>query len=151
MRTTLMVLGALMAGMPVLAQTKPQGEEAAVRQVVESYLHGLKFNDVEGLKKAFWPEAKLFFVGKGGKLGELTQETWYKGFAASAGKEEQGDLRITAVEVTNNAASVKVVEDYPGTPPTRYTDYLSLLKLEGRWWIVNKIYTMERMQGAASQ
>jgi len=146
-----MVVGGLLAGMPLLAQSKPQGEEAAVRQVVESYLHGLKFNDVEGLKKAFWPDAKLFFVGKEGKLGQLTQQDWYKGFAGSAGKEEQGDLRITSVEVTNDAASVKVVEDYLGKPPTRYTDYLSLLKLEGRWWIVNKIYTVERMQKAASQ
>ena len=25
-----------------------------------------------------------------------------------------------------------------------YTDYLSLLRINGRWWIVNKIYTMER-------
>jgi hypothetical protein len=37
--------------------------------VVESYLHGLKFNDVESLRKAFWPDAKLFFVDKKGGLG----------------------------------------------------------------------------------
>jgi len=88
-------------------------DEATVRQTVQSYLHGLKHNDVEGLKKAFWPDAKLFFVTRDGKLGQLTQEDWYKTFAASAGKEEEGDLRITAVDITGNAASVKVEEDYP--------------------------------------
>jgi|SRR5882724_11927761 len=126
----------------VLAQTtKSSGEDVAVRSVVESYLHGLKFNDVESLKKAFWPDAKLFFVKWDGTLGQLTQEQWYKGFEGSAGKEEKGDLRITAVDITDNAASVKVQEDYP---TSIYFDYLSLLRLNGEWRIVNKIYTSQR-------
>lgn len=116
-------------------------DETAVRQTVQNYLHGLKHNDVEGLKKAFWPDAKLFFVMRDGKLGQLTQEDWYKSFAASAGKEEEGDLRITALDITGNAASVKVEEDYPAS---KYTDYLSLLKFNNEWRIVNKIYTSER-------
>ena len=121
--------------------TKPDGEEAAVRQTVENYLHGLKYNDVESLKKAFWPEAKLFFVKNDGQLGQLTQPQWYEGFAASAGKEEKGDLKITSVDMTGDAASVKVEEDYPGSV---YVDYLSLLKFDGEWKIVNKIYTSRR-------
>lgn len=121
--------------------TKPDSEEAAVRQAVESYLHGLKFNDVESLKKAFWPDAKLFFVKNDGQLGQLTQSQWYEGFAASAGKEEKGDLKITDVDITGNAASVKVAEDYPNSV---YIDYLSLLKFNGEWKIVNKIYTSRR-------
>lgn len=132
----------LAAGANAFARTpKPESEEAAVRQAVQSYLRGLKFNDVESLKKAFWPDAKLFFVKNDGKLGQLTQSQWYEGFAASAGKEEKGDLRITSVDVTDNAASVKVEEDYPGSV---YVDYLSLLKFEGEWRIVNKIYTSRR-------
>jgi hypothetical protein len=27
------------------------------------------------------------------------------------------------------------------------TDYLNLLRIKGRWWIVNKIYTVERRSG----
>lgn len=121
--------------------TKPSEDEAAVRTIVQSYLHGLKFNDVESLKKAFWPEAKLFWVKPNGQLGQLTQEEWYKGFAASAGKEEKGELKITAVDITDNAASVRVYEDYPNSI---YIDYLSLLKFNGEWKIVNKIYTSQR-------
>lgn len=132
----------LLAGATAFGQTtKPGDEEAAVRQAVQSYLHGLKFNDVESLKKAFWPEAKLFFVKGDGQLGQLTQSQWYEGFAASAGKEEKGDLKITDVDITDNAASVKVEEDYPGSV---YVDYLSLLKFDGKWKIVNKIYTSRR-------
>lgn len=114
---------------------------SAVRAVVEGYLHGLKFNDTVSLHEAFWPEARLFFVGRDGQISQLTQAKWYSMFAESAGKEEKGTLRITNVDITNSAASVKVVEDYPGS---RYTDYLNLLLINGRWWIVNKIYTVER-------
>jgi putative lumazine-binding protein len=120
------------------AQAAP--EEAKVRQTVETYLHGLKFNDVPSLQKAFYPEAKLYFVKKDGTLGQLSQEQWYQGFEGSAGKEEAGDLRIASVDVTGNAASVKVVETYPKSV---YTDYISLLKLGGEWRIVNKIYVAE--------
>jgi hypothetical protein len=134
----LALVGLLLApGSTLVAQT----EEAQVREVVGHYLHGLKFNDVEGLKKAFWPEAKLYFVNRDGTLGQLSQEDWYQGFTANAGKEEQGDLRIASIEITRDIATVKVVEDYPGS---RYTDYLNLVKFGGRWQIVNKVYTSER-------
>lgn len=125
------------------AQGKKTPADSAVRSVVERYLHGLKFNDTIALRDAFWPETRLFFVGKDGQIAQLTQPKWYGMFAGNIGKEEKGDLRITSVDVTNDVASVKVVEDYPGS---RYTDYLNLLRINGRWWIVNKIYTMERVR-----
>ncbi|MEO8634036.1 MAG: nuclear transport factor 2 family protein [Gemmatimonadales bacterium] len=132
----------LSVGAPLVAQVQPATpDETAVRAVVTSYLHGLKFNDVPSLKKAFWPEARLYFTTRDGHLGQLTQPAWYAGFAKSAGKEEPGDLRIIALEVTNDVASVKVLEEYPDS---RYTDYLSLVRFDGQWWIVSKIYTAER-------
>jgi Putative lumazine-binding len=103
---------ALVLAALVVAAAQSNQDEAAVRQTVDHYLHGLKFNDVSALKTAFFPEAKLLFVKRDGQLGQLTQEQWYKGFEASAGKEEKGDLRIVSVDVTRNAASVKVLETY---------------------------------------
>jgi hypothetical protein len=116
-------------------------EENAVQQTVHTYLHGLKFNDIASFKKAFHPDAKLFFIRKNGELGKLAQEEWYQGFVTSAGKEEQGDLRIASLDITGRAASVKVVELYADST---YTDYISLLKLADDWKIVNKIYVMEK-------
>lgn len=120
------------------AQTKPDAE---VRKAVDAYLHGLKFNDVASLKVAFHPDAKLYWIKKDGAIGQLTQDEWYKGFAASAGKEEAGELSITAVDITGDIASVKVVENYA---TSRYTDYLSLLRTTGGWKIINKIYQAEK-------
>jgi len=122
------------------AQATTTTDPAAIRQVVEHYLHGLKFNDTLSLQRAFWPEARLFWVQADGQLGELAQPQWYASFRGSVGKEEPGVLRVAKIDQTRDAASVKVIEEYPGS---RYTDYLSLLRIQGRWWIVGKIYTVE--------
>lgn len=127
------------------AGAQETSDDALVRQTVEAYLHGLKFNDVASLKKAFLPDAKLYFVKKDGSLGQLTQEQWYHGFEASAGKEEQGTLTIVSVDRTGGAASVKVREEYP---TSTYTDYVSLLKINGEWKIVNKIFVVEKKPAA---
>jgi hypothetical protein len=132
-------IGAILA--PAAFGFADSPDEALVRETVQKYLHGLQYNDVASLKAAFLPEAKLYFVKKDGSLGQLSQEDWYKGFAASAGKKEEGDLAITSIDVTGDVASVKVREDYPGSI---YTDYVSLVKLPEGWRIVNKIYTFEK-------
>jgi protease I len=133
----LVALASFSSPMAFAVSPNDKTDESAIRETIQQYLHGLKFNDVGSLKKAFYPEAKLLFVKKNGELGQLTQEQWYEGFKASAGKEEQGELQVAALDVTGNAASVKVEEDYP---TSHYTDYVSLLKLNGEWKIVNKIF-----------
>ena len=140
MRKHLILAGTILLLCAGSVWAQPSSDEAQVRQTVDAYLHGLKFNDVPSLKKAFYPEAKLLWVKRDGSLGQLTQEQWYKGFEASAGKEEAGELTIVAVDVTGNAASVKVREVYP---TSIYTDYISLLKLGGEWKIVNKVYVAQ--------
>ena len=120
------------------AQAAPSPAETQVRAVVERYLHGLKFNNTKDFEAAFWPDARLMFVKKDGSIGQLTQQEWYKMFAGAEGKEEKGTLKILAVDVTDNAASVKVIETYPTSV---YVDYLNMLQIAGEWRIVNKIYT----------
>lgn len=137
-RRVLVGAALLLCATAMSAQAKP---EADVRKAVESYLHGLRFNDVASLKVAFHPDAKLYWIKKDGAIGQLTQDDWYKGFAASAGKEEAGTLSIASIDITGDIASVKVVEDYA---TSRYTDYLSLVRTTGGWKIINKIYQAEK-------
>lgn len=123
---------------PTPAGSSADAEEPRVRAVVDRYLHGLKFNDVASLRAAFAPDAKLLWVKRDGTVGQLSQADWYKGFAASAGKEEEGELSIASVDVTLDVAAVKVVETYPKEV---YVDYLNLVRAGGEWHIVNKVYT----------
>lgn len=133
----------VMVGLPLVVQGQAPARDVAAdkqaaRTAVETYLHGLKFNDVESLKRVFLPDVKLQWIKRDGTLGQLTQEDWYKTFAASAGKEEEGTLRVESLEVTDDIASAKVLETYPKSV---YVDYISLIRIQGRWWIAGKVYT----------
>jgi protease I len=47
------------------------------------------------------------------------------------------DMRIVATDVTGRTATVKVALLYA---TMRFTDYLTLMQIEGTWRIVNKSY-----------
>ena len=44
---------------------------------------------------------------------------------------------IVSVDVTGDTAVVKLIDDYLGI---RFTDYLTMVKTEGRWIIINKAF-----------
>ena len=139
--SVLTLLFAAGAAVAVQAQTTHASDSTAAAAVVTDYLQGLQFNDTLRLAKAFWPSTKLLWVKRDSTLGELTQTAWYASFRGSVGQRVEGTLRMVKLELTGSAASAKVVEEYPDS---RYTDYLGLLRIAGRWWIVSKLYVAER-------
>ena len=124
--------------LPVWAQST---EETAVRQTLNYYLQGHATGNGELFKKAFHPEAKLFWI----REGKFTQRTSQEYIAGASGKpaadEAQRKRWIASVDVTGNAAVAKIVLDYPSG---RFTDYMSLLKVDGEWKIVNKTFVVEQ-------
>jgi hypothetical protein len=132
----ILVLAATASG---LAQDAPS-EEAAVRAALEHYLLGHATGDGAHHAMVFHPESKLFWM-RDDTLNTRTSAEYIAG--ASGGPAEDEDQRrreITMVDVTGDAAVAKVVLDYPGRV---FTDYMSLLKIDGEWKIVNKTFTVE--------
>ena len=117
-----------------------QAEEAAVRQAIEHYFRGHATGEGQHFQKVFHPEAKLFWV----REGKFAQRTSAEYIAGASGKpapdEAQRKRRIESIDITGNAAVVKVSLDYPNG---RFTDYMSMLKLDGEWKIVNKTFVLE--------
>lgn len=115
-------------------------EEAAVRQAIEHYFRGHATGEGQHFQKVFHPEAKLFWV----RDGKFSQRTSAEYIAGASGKppadEAQRKRKIESVDVTGNAAVVKVLLDYPNA---RFTDYMSMLKIDGEWKIVNKTFVSE--------
>jgi hypothetical protein len=115
-------------------------EEAAVRQTIDYYFQGHATGNGEHHKKAFHPESKLYWV----KDGQLMQRTSAEYIAGASGKpaadEAQRKRFIESVDITGNAAVVKLVLDYPDR---RFTDYMTLLKINGEWKIINKSFEAE--------
>jgi hypothetical protein len=122
------------ASAPALAQPS---EEAAIREAIEHYFQGQATGNGEHYRQAFHPDAKLFFV----QNGEIVQWTLAEYIARSPGQpaadEAQRKRRIESIDLDGNAAVVKLTLDYP---TVRFTDYMSMLEVDGRWWIVNKTF-----------
>jgi hypothetical protein len=118
----------------------PSGEQAAVRAAIENYMQGHATGVGEHFSKVFHPDSKLFWV----RDGQLMQRTSADYIAGAQGKpaadEAQRKRWIETIDITNNAAVVKVVLDYPNA---KLTDYMSMLKINGEWKIVNKTFTSE--------
>jgi hypothetical protein len=119
-------------------------EEAAVRAAIEHYFRGHATGDGEHFKKVFHPEAKLFWI----RDGKFTQRTSAEYIAGASGKppadEAQRKRRIESIDITGNAAMVKVELDYPNV---HFIDYMSMLKIDGEWKIVNKTFYAEPKTG----
>ena len=114
-------------------ETTPQSvesEQAAIRQVIQHYLDVTDKKDAEGIKKAFHPDTKFMSVGKNG-LNQMSLDEWWGRISRIPGKVERTS-QVTVLEVSGLAAVVKV--DFG-----RSKDYLSLLKINGEWKIVNKV------------
>lgn len=119
---------------------KVSTEEAAARVPLENYLQGHATGDAEFFKKAFHPEARLFWF-RDGKLGTRTSAEYIAGASGKpAADETQRKRWIESVNLTGNAGVAKLVLDYP---QVKFTDYMSLLKVEGEWKIINKTFYAE--------
>jgi hypothetical protein len=122
---------------PVTAQVS---DKDAVRVPLENYIRGHATGDGEYMKKAFHTEGNLVFI-RDGKFTTRSFADYIAGFTGKPAADESMRKRhIEAVDVTGNSAVGKIVLDYPNA---RIVDYMSLLKINGEWKIVNKIFYAE--------
>jgi protease I len=117
-------------------------DEAAVRQTVQYYFDGGKNRDSLTLRKAFHPEARMLFA-RDGKLvvvpiGEYITRVGSE--RLKPGEVDSTERKVVSVDVVGDAAVAKLKLKRPDAV---LTDYMSLLKVDGRWLIVNKIFTRE--------
>lgn len=104
--------------------------------LVQDYFAGLYRGDAEQLRGLFHPDAWLKAPGLRRSLDE-----WLAAVATRPVPQALGEVyrfRILSVEIIQDQAMVKaecpLFEHF-------YLDFLGLLKENGRWLIVNKMYT----------
>lgn len=118
-------------------------DEAAIRQTVQYYFDGGKNRDSLALRKAFHPEARMLFA-KDGRLEMVPIGEYIERVAGSRPKPGEVDRtrrRVASVDVAGDAAVAKLELQ---RPDMLITDYMSLLKVDGRWVIVSKIFSREQ-------
>jgi hypothetical protein len=120
--------------------TQSEGEHAALVAVARDYLDGMFYPDETKLRRAFHSHCLL--VGNyRGRLEFNPLKTFVKlvmeGPASAAGAPYH--VEIDVLQVAFDIAVVKIVDDWLGE---RFTDYLTMLKHDGKWSIVNKAFTV---------
>lgn len=122
---------------PAAFAQSSSAEEAAVRIPLEAYLKGHATGDSAAFRRAFWKDAKLWFV-RDGKLASRTSDEYIAGAAGKpAADEAKRKRRIVSVNIAGNAAIATIELDYPAT---HFIDYMTLLKVDGEWRIINKSF-----------
>lgn len=117
-----------------------QSDKDAVMIPLENYLKGHATGDGEYMKKAFHTEGNLIFI-RDGKYMTRAFTDYIAGFTGKpAADEDKRKRRIGTVDVVGNAAIATIILDYP---TVRFTDYMTLLKINGEWKIVNKSFFAE--------
>ncbi|TCL72058.1 nuclear transport factor 2 family protein [Rhizobium sp. BK251] len=116
-------------------------EAKEIEAVVHLYVEGMTFANEAAMRKAFHPRAAI--VGNyDGALEWLSRDEFIKAVAEEGGAEPgtQPYMDIQIIDIAGDAANVKVVDEFAGA---RFTDYLSLLKVDGRWAIIHKVYYLQ--------
>jgi hypothetical protein len=118
-------------------------ELESISKVVDLYIDGVKNGNLDLLRQAFHRHSSMF--GYKGKELFITPVEGLYDYVASTTPPAQangaGDAytcRITSISVAGNAASVEMAMD--GYHEHDFMDYFQMLKVDGRWWIVSKLF-----------
>ena len=106
-----------------------------VAQTVNYYLEGGTNNDYETLKKAFHETSTMKYITKDG-YKEVNALEFFSGMDASKPKQNR-KTRIADITISGHAANARLEIEYP---TFTFIDFMNLLKIDGEWKIVNKIF-----------
>ena len=133
MKKVFIIAMVLMAGFTIKAQT----EEELISVTLLDYIEGTANGQAERIAKAFHPDLNLYAI-KDGALLKRSGKEYIKFF--TDGKKRDRIGTILMIDYENDAAMAKVeIGNSKNTTP--YIDYFMLLKLEGKWTVIHKMYT----------
>jgi len=123
------------------------GEFAAVSAVLADYLDGLYESDTRKLRRVFHPEAH-YFTATEGTLLHLDMAQYFPLVDARPSPASRGAPRTDRILAIAFAGPVTAFARVQcSIPPKHFTDLLTLVKLEGQWRIVAKVFHFE-VEGA---
>ena len=118
-------------------------ETEAVRVPLENYIKAHATGDPAYARRAFHTQGNMIWIRDGSYSSETFDAFIKRAFtgkpAADEDKRKDG-RKIEAVDVTGNAAVARITLDYPSV---KFVDYMTLLKINGEWKIVNKSFFAE--------
>ena len=120
--------------------TTTVNESDVITQVIQHYIDGAKSGKGEDMKPAFHQDATIFgYVGSdlfAGPIQKLFDWNDENGPAAAL------QARIANIDIIDTVATVRLeLDNWTGH---RFTDLFTLLKVDGEWKIMNKVFHLHR-------
>lgn len=109
-----------------------------ITETMQKYIDGCNEGKSAIMKPAFDNGAVMYGTKSGGEVeAQGSIENLY-GIVDTVGADKSGNARIDILDTTEYTAVVRVIiENWHGLT---FTDYHSLMKINGEWKIVAKIY-----------
>jgi len=136
--TGVIALALTVGGATFATHTTVDADDEAIRATIQHY-----FDGGYEMRKGFYPDANMWYV-RDGQVNQVPIQDFISRVEANADKP-QGEVTKTIVSIDRfeNAAVAKLELK---RPTSLIYDYMSLLKIEGEWKIVNKIFDIERTE-----
>lgn len=115
-------------------------DRKAIEQTVQTYLDGLYEGDADKLASVFHDTSALTYE-QDGKLVVLPRDQWLKAVRERPKPKDKGLPRDDVIlMVDQSGPTTAFVKVKCQIPPRFFTDYLNLLKIDGRWVVAQKIF-----------
>lgn len=111
-----------------------------VVQVLGRYFDGLHHSDTSLLREVFHPQAH-YFCATEGELLHLDMQQYFAVVDKRPSPASQGHARTDRILSIGFAGPVTAFARLEcAIPPKDFIDFLTLVKLQGRWQIVSKVF-----------
>jgi len=111
-------------------------EYDAITKIVQHYIDGAKSGRGDDMKPAFHKDATIFgYVGPDLLAGPIQQLFEWND---TNGPATNLQAQIASIDLIDTVATVRLeLDNWTGT---QYTDLFTLLKVDGNWKIMNKVF-----------
>lgn len=118
-------------------------DRKAIEQTVQDYFDGLYEGDAGKLAAVFHETASLTWAQDGG-LAAMPLEKWLESVRSRPSAKSKGLERDDAILLLDQSGPASAfVKVKCQIPPLYFTDYLNLIKVDGRWVVAQKVFATE--------
>jgi Putative lumazine-binding len=111
-------------------------EYDAIANIIQCYIDGAKSGQGDDMKPAFHPDATIFGYVKNDLFAGPIQKLF--DFNDQNGPALEIQPRIVSIDLIGTVATVRLeIDHWTGH---RFTDLFTLLKIDGKWKIMNKVF-----------
>lgn len=107
-----------------------------IARMFQKYIDGARSGKSEDMKPAFHEDATIFGYGAAGVWGGPIQK--FFDYNDKNGPAKDIQVRIASIDIAGSVATARLeIDNWTGH---KYTDLFTLLKIDGQWKIINKVF-----------